>query len=387
MSAASLLNALLRSWPVGDEESLSKAKSLLEAGANPNEAGCPSAAVLSQDLRLVELMMGFGMRMRDRGSVCGDSAFASAAGWADLEYLRDLWALMERFGLTEEELKGGSYPLCEAAEERTDGFVETARFLMEKGFELDRLNSGGMGALHYAASKSAERTKEVLSLGADPNASVRRGTAPLHGAAFQGSLETVRALIEAGADLDAEDASMSISGFGMRPLDSALSEGNGAVAELLIEAGADIDGNVFSRIAYAAVEANAEGALMAAFKRGASPDSCVRLSDGRLEPMGFAALEDEGRDGALSAMAAFGMDVEATDGLGRTLLQVAVESNLPICVGILVRAGADLKKVGNTTENEAGLVVKMAEIGESVRSAKGVGDSVEESVRVVRTKI
>ncbi len=59
-------------------------------------------------------------------------------------------------------------------------------------------------------------------------------SAPLHDASRDGDLERVRALIDAGADLDAQGDN------GETPLNTAILEGHKSVATLLIDRGGDI---------------------------------------------------------------------------------------------------------------------------------------------------
>jgi uncharacterized protein len=63
----------------------------------------------------------------------------------------------------------------------------------------------------------------------------RMGRTPLHYAALDDAAESVRALIDAGADVDARDQA------GNTPLHFAAQEGSLAVGRILLEAGAAVD--------------------------------------------------------------------------------------------------------------------------------------------------
>jgi ankyrin repeat protein len=73
--------------------------------------------------------------------------------------------------------------------------------------------------------------------GLDPAARSGDGFTSLHLAAYFGGAETVRALLAAGAEPDADAANP----FGVRPLHSAVSVGDRDSVQALLEAGADPD--------------------------------------------------------------------------------------------------------------------------------------------------
>ena len=64
------------------------------------------------------------------------------------------------------------------------------------------------------------------------------GSTPLHCAAWKGHLEVVRILLEAGAEIEAQNQN---SHWGTTPLHAASHGNQKAVVELLIERGADVN--------------------------------------------------------------------------------------------------------------------------------------------------
>lgn len=84
-----------------------------------------------------------------------------------------------------------------------------------------------------------ERVKRLLAEGADVNAADESGWTALMKACYnpeqkRGFAEVARALIDAGADIEAP------IGYGVRPLMLAAGYGETAVVEVLLQAGADV---------------------------------------------------------------------------------------------------------------------------------------------------
>ncbi|KAF7512685.1 hypothetical protein GJ744_000252 [Endocarpon pusillum] len=92
--------------------------------------------------------------------------------------------------------------------------------------------------LHEAASQgNVESIKCLLEAGADINAKDGwKHSSPLHEAASQGNVESIKCLLEAGAEINAKDGWNHSS-----PLHQAVSQGNVESIKCLLEAGADID--------------------------------------------------------------------------------------------------------------------------------------------------
>jgi ankyrin repeat protein len=160
-------------------------------------------------------------------------------------------------------LKGGADPESANAEGETalmlvarTGNVEAARLLLKAGAKVDaRETWGGQTALIWAAAQNQPAMIRLLAAkGADVNArSVvrdwgrrvtaeerpkdlnRGGMSALMFAARDGFIAAVRALLEAGAEVDFADPD------GSTPLLVALMNGHWDAAKLLIESGADVN--------------------------------------------------------------------------------------------------------------------------------------------------
>ncbi|KAK3265789.1 hypothetical protein CYMTET_25557 [Cymbomonas tetramitiformis] len=114
------------------------------------------------------------------------------------------------------------------------GTVEMVRELVEKGAEVDAEDREGRTALTVALAFGQEAAaRALLEAGAGVNAGT--GQRPLHAAAKKGMEEMVRELVEKSTEVDAED------GEGRTALTVALAFGQEAAARALLEAGAGVN--------------------------------------------------------------------------------------------------------------------------------------------------
>jgi ankyrin repeat protein len=124
------------------------------------------------------------------------------------------------------------------------GNEASVRLLLEYGASPDVPDSQGMQPLHWLHAGASQETQvgkieALIQYGADVNARAAYGTTPLcmltRGRGFHLSLvDSVRYLIEMGADVDAEDDN------GLRPVEYAIPENNVPLARYLLDIGAEL---------------------------------------------------------------------------------------------------------------------------------------------------
>ncbi|RDL42485.1 uncharacterized protein BP5553_02464 [Venustampulla echinocandica] len=145
------------------------------------------------------------------------------------------------------EKEGQWTPLTVTADE---GFLESAKLLLERGAGIEVQGVGNRSPLCYAARKGhVELCRLLLEHHADPNTS--NSSQPiLHDCAEAGNLEVVKLLVDNGAIVDAVDWTNGTA------LLNASNKGHLAVASYLIDSGADVnhedDINNLTPIFYAA---------------------------------------------------------------------------------------------------------------------------------------
>jgi ankyrin repeat protein len=117
------------------------------------------------------------------------------------------------------------------------GDADRVRELVSGDPELADLRSpDGFTALHYAAFfGTADAARVLLEHGADPGAVAQNDmrVQPLHSAAAVDANETARLLLDAGADPNA------VQEGGFRPIDAAVHNANDELYELLVDRGAE----------------------------------------------------------------------------------------------------------------------------------------------------
>lgn len=129
-------------------------------------------------------------------------------------------------------------PNLDVFEAAAVGDVERLRELLREDPAHARAwTEDGFTALHYAAFfDGADAARTLLDAGADPDALARHSqikVRPIHSAAASQQIETVRLLLDRGADVNTPQEG------GGTPLHTAAFHGDDALAELLLANGAD----------------------------------------------------------------------------------------------------------------------------------------------------
>ncbi|KAK3239556.1 hypothetical protein CYMTET_50521, partial [Cymbomonas tetramitiformis] len=250
----------------------------------------------------------------------------------------------------------GVWPLHGAAER---GMVRFSRRLVEKGAELDAEDEEGRTALAVALAFGQEAAaRALLEAGAGVNAV--KGLRPLHTAVEKEMVEVLRVLVEKGAEVDEED------GEGRTALALALAGGKEAAARALLEAGAGVNAGTGRRPLHTAVEKEMVEVLSVLLGKGAEVDEedgegrtalTLALAGGK-EAAARALLEagagvnagtgrrplhvesEKGMVEMVRELAGKGAEVDAEDGEGRTALTVALAFGQEAAARALLEAGA-----------------------------------------------
>ncbi|MDH3668025.1 MAG: ankyrin repeat domain-containing protein [Paracoccaceae bacterium] len=155
---------------------------------------------------------------------------------------------------------------------------------------------------------------------------------PLYDATVDGDLEKVRALIDAGADPDAQ------GGNGETPLTTALVGGHLSMASLLIDLGADIQGRNRGGFAPLHAAAFAGAAEIAALLLDRGADVNDQANKAGVTALSIAS--EEGHVGVAQVLIDHGADVEAAEQNGYTPLTRAIWRGQQAVVSLLQQRGA-----------------------------------------------
>ncbi|MDD5613821.1 MAG: ankyrin repeat domain-containing protein [Candidatus Omnitrophica bacterium] len=193
-----------------------------------------------------------------------------------------------------------------------DDDIATLRDLLSKGADPNATNMFGMYALGTAASKgNLDMIKILLENGADINSQDdMMGWTPLISAANKGNNEAVKLLIDRGAIIDAADTA------GYTALIYAATAGYKDTVELLVKSGADINyaSGGYSPLISALDNGHTETAKVL-IENGADPNSSTETGE---TPLILAA--QKGNLAAVQVLLDYGADAEVKDNKGRTAL-------------------------------------------------------------------
>jgi ankyrin len=221
----------------------------------------------------------------------------------------------------------GTTPLHWAVRNNDAALVDR---LIRAGADVKATNRYGISAIALACeSGSAAIVERLIASGISANATGPYGETALHTCAHAGKVEAAKVLIAHGASLDAGD-----SWRGQTPLMWAAAQGHPDMMRALIEAGADV---------------NARSTIIAWERQRTSEPRDKWLPPGGLTPMLFAARE--GCVDCVKVLAASGADLNIVDPDQYSPLVLALINGHFDVAGALIDAGANLDmqdKVGRT---------------------------------------
>lgn len=167
------------------------------------------------------------------------------------------------------------------------------------------------------------------------NAELSDERPPLHVAAGKGDVAAVRAMIQAGADIN------HATDNGMTPLLRAVHEGHDVVVRMLLKAGAELDNTLMDGFTplYAAAAMGREACARMLIKAGAD---IHKVSNDGVTPLFIAATR--GHVTALRVLIEAGADINAVGEAGTTPLTFAIAQGNEAVVRALIEAGVDLNK-------------------------------------------
>ena len=266
---------------------------------------------------------------------------------------------------------GGFSPLLFAARQ---GDVDIARLLINAGADIDGVAGNGTSPLVVAThSGHSELARFLLEQGADANA-IGAGYTAMHAAILRGDLDTVKALLDHGADPDArllrsnpvqrasEDWAFKTSQIGATPYFLAASFREATIMQALAEGGADprlTNEEVWSRPRERAdrdsytpkIIGGYDSTLQAAIKGDSTRDRYYVQANP--DPAG----EEQLALAAVTAAIDHGVNLHHSDYTDSTALHDAALRGLPNIIRELAERGTDINTLNGRGQSPLDLAI------------------------------
>ncbi len=254
------------------------------------------------------------------------------------------------------------------------GDREAVAYLIEQGADIDAAQDDGTTALHWAAYlNDAETSAALIRAGARADAANRYRVTPLALAAKNGNAAIIEQLVAAG--VDPNDPRQAVNA-GETPLMHAARSGRVEAVRALAQAGADLDAqegwNGQSALMWSAAEGHVP---VVEILIAAGADVHARSNTGAT-PLLFAARK--GSLGAVRTLLAAGADVNETRPDGAAPLLAAVVNGHEDLVDLLLTAGADPNTEGGSTRltvpgmRARPMPLEIRKLGYSERESEGI---------------
>ena len=315
---------------------LAKVKELLTAGANPNARKGDQTAyqIASQSRKAKEIEC----ELIEAGA--DDSSMVRALGWLTTTgRIKTVKALIEK-GV---DINANSYrgtPIQDAAYE---GYIEIVELLIKAGADVDA--SGGLSTPLLDALEQAhnEIALKLITAGANPNTlSTFGGTLPIAMAAICSSGEVIKALVSAGADINAITKQITLNqkiirqqtGVALTSAFNLLETAGKAIEKLDNEDNPNVSETV-------------ESFELAAQKTKLTSAE-IPKSQNAFDSTPLILAVRSGNISTLQALLELGADPHCKDGEGLSAYEWAVKNELPQVLTVLQQAG--INKVVVTPE-------------------------------------
>ena len=223
--------------------------------------------------------------------------------------------------------------------ESLDIDIDTVRFFLERGADVDAVDNNHSTLLHKASYNGNVKVAQLLlERGARIGALDIGHRTPLHVASLSGNVEAACLLLEHGADVHALDDNNST------PLHFASQSGKAEAARLLLEHGADVHAldSDHSTPLHFLSRNNDVGAARVLLEHGAVVDA--RDNEGSA-PLHVASQRRNVE--VISLLLEHGADVHALDHKHSTPLHFASESGSDEAARLLLEYGADVHALDN----------------------------------------